>query len=642
MVVRKYIGEMNMCKSIVKQTATKDKLLAFTTALCISLLPSCTTEIDPPPPPQDDNYSSSSSSLPSNTVLCLFNGNCTPLAPETCSLIGEKVQNCPAISNNSSSSSSPIGTVLCLFSGNCIALITETCSEIGGRTVENCPVSSSSSLPLSSSAQQYSSSSSSSSLHSSSSLVSSSSLRYSSSSVGSVTPGNGGPVSYYGKLKASGNKIVGSKTGSAAVQVRGVSLGWSNTDWESAAFFNAATVNAMVDGWKAEIIRVPMGYAASGADQYEGSYLADKIGNMNRVKAAIDAAIAKDVYVIIDWHAHTANSTDASAYFQEMARTYGSYPNVIFEVFNEPLNVTWASIRSYATTVINAIRQYSDNLVLVGTPNWAQDVNSALDNPLADGNVAYVVHFYAASHPLNGGSYTPDFASRINNVRSYGYPVFVSEYGTVSSDGNGSHNASASNTWMNFLNSNNISYCAWHVNNKDEASAFFKYSFTPSASAAWTSTSNMTASGQYIYNNLVSWVSNAPWRGGSGNVISSSSIASSSSRSSSSGVDSDYGTLCSGYCYWIESGCVEIRTDPDGLYGSYITTCSEAISNCSRWGDGPYTNSTCSGSGSGSGSYCLDYYDKSCVLISEISSCSSWAIGSYEISSSCPSGWSRY
>jgi len=319
-----------------------------------------------------------------------------------------------------------------------------------------------------------------------------------------------GPVSYYGKLQASGKNIVGSKTGSTAVQVRGVSLGWSNTGWSSAKFFNATTVNAMVDGWKAEIIRVPMGYANIGDEQYYGSYLDDKTGNMNRVKAAIDAAIAKDIYVIIDWHSHKFNQADASAYFEEMAKTYGSYPNVIFEIFNEPLpEAAWSSIKSYATEVIKSIRKYSTNLVLVGTPSWDQEVDVVVGSALTADNVAYVLHFYA-NHSFR------ELSSRINNVRSAGYPVFVSEYGTADSDGVGPHNASVSDTWMSFLNSNNISYCAWMVNNIAEVLSFFKTTF-PSANAEWANTSNMTASGQYIYNNLVSWSSQAPWRGGSGN-----------------------------------------------------------------------------------------------------------------------------
>jgi len=496
------------------------------------------------------------------------------------------------------------------------------------------------------------------------SVVSSSSVSVvpaSSSSAGGGVIGNG-PVSYYGELKASGNKLVGSKTGTAqAVQVRGVSLGWSNTGWESASFFNAATVNAMVDDWKAEIIRVPIGYANSSAGEYGGSYLADPTGNKARVKAAIDAAISKGVYVIIDWHTHVSNVSDANTYFAEMARDYGNYDNVIFEIFNEPLSVTWSSIKTYATSVISTIRQYSDNLVLVGTPNWDQDVDDVVGNTLADDNVAYVAHFYAASHPLNGGTYSPNFASRINSVRNTaGKPVFVSEYGTVSADGNGSHNKSASDTWMTFLNTNNISYCAWHVNNKNEASAFFSPSFTPSASAGWTSTANMTASGQYIYSNLVSWANSAPWR--TGGFSSNSGTPSSSSGGSSGGLYCDFGVFNSygGGCYIISSPSecdIEYGTvrdscprkqycdfGPETSYGGGCFQIEDA--NDCDLEYGTLTNSCGSPgyNGGGSGKWCVDHDFRDCINDPYVTSSAQTC--AYEwggvLQDSCPAGYERY
>jgi len=437
----------------------------------------------------------------------------------------------------------------------------------GGELKSTCPYdninspsdgSSSSSVPSEEYGNSSSGKSSSSSNRgsSSSSKVSSSSVRSSSSGT-TTTPGTGGPVAYYGELKASGNKLVGSKTGSTAVQVRGVSLFWSNTGWGGDKFFTADAVNAMVDGWKAEVIRVPIGYSEDGGYKTDAS-------NKTRVKVAIDAAIAKGVYVIIDWHSHNAHNelSAATSFFTEMAQTYGAKDNVIFEIYNEPLSIDWSTIKTYANSIISTIRQYSDNLILVGTPNWDQDVNVAANSQVSDtkNNIAYVFHFYAASHSLN------TFGGNINAVLNAGYPVFVSEYGTVSADGNGSHNESASDAWMTFLNSRNISYCAWSVNNKNEAASSFKPTFTPSASAAWTSTSNMTTSGQYVYSKLVSWASSAPWRGAS-------------PPAGGGGEEEEYGESCGGYCLWNAGECSELRTDPEGRWGNG-TTCTLQIGYC--------------------------------------------------------------
>ena len=348
-----------------------------------------------------------------------------------------------------------------------------------------------------------------------------------------------GPVSYYGELKADGNKLIGSKTNSA-VQVRGVSLGWSNTGWQSDKFFNANAINHMVDDWKAEVIRVPLGTAESGG------YSNSPVANLNRVTAAIDAAIAKDVYVIIDWHSHQAENELSSAkdFFSQMAQKYGKNDHVIFEVYNEPKAQSWATVKSYADSVIATIRTYSDNLVIVGSPNYDQDLADAAASPVSDANVAYALHFYAQAHQW--GTYASNnktIGENANAMLKAGKPIFVSEYGTTHNDGgdNGAghyatHDAAATNTWHSWMDNNKISSCAWNLTDKYEGSAFFGTinggTFDQTVAANWSETAKMTTSGSYIYTKLNGYVTSAAWR----SAPSSSSTASSSSAGSSSSV----------------------------------------------------------------------------------------------------------
>jgi len=372
---------------------------------------------------------------------------------------------------------------------------------------------------------------------------------HSSSGTTIISP-NSGPVSYYGRLKASGKYIVGSRTGTP-VQVRGVSLFWSNTGWGGEKFFTASAINALVDDWKAEIIRVPMGHGIIGQAGYDGGYTLDYDGNMARVTTAIDAAIAKDVYVIIDWHSHSAHRDVPSAteFFTAMAEKYGGKDHVIFEIYNEPLcsngevnwcpNISqswtsWAEIKAYADEIIPVIRTNggASSLILVGTPIYSQKPDDATANPLSDNNVGYVFHFYAATHQVSGSkAYAPPnwnttYSDGIRKALNANKPVFVTEYGTTNADGGAedgydndgkpenhynTHNASASDDWHNFMDNNKISSCAWNVGDKKEGSAFFGTGSTFNMSG-WTNTSSMTASGQYIYNKLRTYANSAPWR----------------------------------------------------------------------------------------------------------------------------------
>ncbi|MDR1811959.1 MAG: glycoside hydrolase family 5 protein, partial [Candidatus Fibromonas sp.] len=111
-----------------------------------------------------------------------------------------------------------------------------------------------------------------------------------------VEPSTEGPVNYYGKLKAREGMglIDGAKTGKAA-QIRGVSFFWSQ--W-SDQFYNASAVERLAKDWKAEVVRAAYGATGSTA-------AADR----QSIKTVVEAAIDNDIYVIIDWHSHTAHNS---------------------------------------------------------------------------------------------------------------------------------------------------------------------------------------------------------------------------------------------------------------------------------------------------------------------------------------------
>ena len=65
-----------------------------------------------------------------------------------------------------------------------------------------------------------------------------------------------------------------------------------------------------------------------------------------------------------------------------------------------------------------------DNIVIVGTRNWSQQVAEAAANPIKRSNVAYTLHFYANTH----GQWLRDDAQKALNS---GAALFVTEYGTT-------------------------------------------------------------------------------------------------------------------------------------------------------------------------------------------------------------------
>ncbi|WP_271785390.1 cellulase family glycosylhydrolase [Aquimarina algiphila] len=145
-------------------------------------------------------------------------------------------------------------------------------------------------------------------------------------------------IDSFGLLQASGNKIVDKNNN--PVQLRGMSLFWSQ--WMG-QYYTKEAISWLKKDWKCNIVR-----AAMGVEDTDG-YLSNKETEKQKVYTVIDAAIKEGIYVIVDWHSHHAEDhlEEAKAFFSEVAQKYGNTPNIIYEIYNEPLNVSWKDVMNY-------------------------------------------------------------------------------------------------------------------------------------------------------------------------------------------------------------------------------------------------------------------------------------------------------
>jgi endoglucanase len=297
------------------------------------------------------------------------------------------------------------------------------------------------------------------------------------------TFGQNSIVDKYGQLSVKGNYIM-SQYGDT-VQLRGMSMFWSQWMWQ---YYNAGVVKWLKDDWKATVIRVAMGVESGG-------YLDNSYDEKQKVIKMVDAAIANGIYVIIDYHSHEAHSNPepAKKFFTEMAKKYGNYPNVLYEIYNEPLQgISWyKDIKPYAESVIGEIRP--DNIVICGTRQWSQLVGEAANSPVRDSNTVYTLHYYAASHGQN-------LRDEAKKALAAGIAIFVSEFGTCEYTGNGKLDYTASMEWFKFLDDHKISWCNWSVSDKDETASIIK----PGAkyTGKWKP-EDLTPSGQFIRDEMI-------------------------------------------------------------------------------------------------------------------------------------------
>jgi endoglucanase len=188
-----------------------------------------------------------------------------------------------------------------------------------------------------------------------------------------------------------------------------------------------------------------------------------------KVDTIIQNAIDLGIYVIVDWHTSNAvtatasQATQAAAFFTDIAARYGSSPNVIYETYNEPNRVTWAQIKPYHEAVIAAIRAIDpDNLIVLGTPTFSQDVDIAAQDPVLGTNLLYTLHFYACTHrqPLR---------DKASAALAAGIGLFVTEFGATPSDGGVPTRGDPyvcegeTQTWFSWMADHNISGAAWKL-----------------------------------------------------------------------------------------------------------------------------------------------------------------------------------
>lgn len=288
-------------------------------------------------------------------------------------------------------------------------------------------------------------------------------------------------VSGNGWLKIKDNTLVNEK--GEKIQLKGMSS--HGIQWYS-NFVNEEIINQLKTKWNSNLFRIAM-YTE------EGGYIQNK-ELKTKVENIVDTIIKLDMYVIIDWHILSDNDPlihkeEAKEFFREMSSKYKDYPNVIYEICNEPNgNISWQNnIKPYAEEVISVIRENTKkSIIIVGTGTWSQDVDKAANNPINDENVMYALHFYSGTH-------TEWLRERAKSVLDK-IPIFVSEWGTSDASGSGGVYIDESKKWITFMKENNISWANWSLCDKNESSALL----LPGAKANSISDEYLSESGKIV------------------------------------------------------------------------------------------------------------------------------------------------
>lgn len=246
------------------------------------------------------------------------------------------------------------------------------------------------------------------------------------------------------------------------------------------------SLEVLAKEWRSDILRLSL-YVQ------EGGYESDPVGFTKQMNQLIEMASQKGMYVLVDWHQLSPGDPNfnlalAKQFFTDVVTANKHRDNVIYDIANEPNNVSWAKVREYAVEMIPHIRAIDpDSVILVGTHGWASfgvsdggSPQEIIDNPIPFDNIMYTFHFYAASHL---GEYRQAL-----ELLSSKLPVFVTEFGTQTYSGDGQNDFASATQYMEILNRKKISWTNWN------------YSDDMRSGAVWKQ--GTCQSGQFVDNNL--------------------------------------------------------------------------------------------------------------------------------------------
>ena len=220
------------------------------------------------------------------------------------------------------------------------------------------------------------------------------------------------------------------------------SLEWSSTgEHLSAADFQ------LMATWNANVVRVALNqdYWLAASPIHDAGYVA-------LVDQVIAWAEEAGLDVILDLHWSDAGvlggcppskgcqqkMADANSvtFWSEVATRYQGDGRVMFELYNEPHDVSWPVWRSGGLVdgfqspgmqgLYDTVRATgAQNLVLIGGLNWAYDLSLVGDNKIAGYNIAY------ATHPYESAGRGQDTWARSFAYLTKTDPVVITEFGSL-------------------------------------------------------------------------------------------------------------------------------------------------------------------------------------------------------------------
>jgi hypothetical protein len=308
-------------------------------------------------------------------------------------------------------------------------------------------------------------------------------------------------------LKVVGTKIVNDK--GEPVLLRGVNA--ASLEWTSDGQGHILkTVNTAINDWHANIIRLPLSqdrWFGKGPEQTDGGTAYRAL-----VRQVVDTCSTQKCYIILDLHwsdcnewganigQHSMPDQNSVAFWKDFAPVYANNPAVLFDLYNEPHDVSWdvwlhgGKIRDTPNgfrhgppktfqavgmqQMLDTVRACgASNVVVAGGLDWAYDFSGILaGRQLSDPHGNGVIY---ANHCYDNKKESVDKWIRSMEEASAKLPVMVTEFGGNS----GPSRMVPSDNWllhvMKALDEHHWSWAAWDLHTSARPNLISDWDYTP-------------------------------------------------------------------------------------------------------------------------------------------------------------------
>lgn len=230
---------------------------------------------------------------------------------------------------------------------------------------------------------------------------------------------------------------------------------------------------------KSNVIRIPVN---------PESWLQDEDYMWRYLDSAVKWAGEYDMYVIIDLHfignivtgvGEQMPDIDSPkdftySFWEKVSTHFKDVPNVLFEIYNEPNDISENTWRKCASDIVDIIRSTGANqIIIVSGTEYSSNLSWVINNPIDSHNIAYACHIYPGNNIFL-------WSNNFGNISNL-YPVIMTEWGYIDEHRdttNQNHLIGDKDSYgiplMNYLEDRNISWVSWVYDDLWEPQMFTK------------------------------------------------------------------------------------------------------------------------------------------------------------------------